>query len=85
MSETNGNGTARFFEAQRLAEKNLGRCHGPCRGIRTLTDLVTVMFRDTIATSICPDCFEHVDLVISMQPDGLNLKLIRKASIVVVG
>jgi hypothetical protein len=83
--ETKSNGHDKFVEAQRLAEANLGRCHGPCRQVKTLTELVTVFFRDTVATSICPECFEIVDLVISMTAEGLNLKLIRKASVVVVG
>lgn len=75
----------RFTEAQRLAEQNLGRCHGTCKRVLAIEDLVTTVFRGTVAMSICPDCFNFQDLVTSMTPEGLSLKLIKKQSIVVAG
>lgn len=75
----------RFTEAQRLAEQNLGKCHGKCKRILPFDDLVTTVFRGTVAMAICPDCFDYVDLISTMTPEGLSLKLIRKQSIAVVG
>lgn len=73
----------RFTEAQRLAEQNLGRCHGACKRVLSIEDLVTTVFRGTIAMSVCPDCFNFVDLITTMTPEGLSLKLIKKQAIVI--
>jgi hypothetical protein len=75
----------RFTEAQRLAEQQLGRCHGKCKRVLPFDDLVTTVFRGTVAIALCPDCFDYVDLVTTMTPEGLSLKIIRKQSIAVVG
>lgn len=75
----------RFFEAQRLAETGLGRCHGPCRTIRPLEDMISVSFRKTIATAICTLCLEHIDLNINMLPEGINVRLIKRSPIVLLG
>lgn len=75
----------RFTEAQRLAEQNMGRCHGRCKRLMPLTELVTTIFRDTVAISICPDCFITHDLVIGMSEAGLKLQIVKKQEIVLAG
>ena len=78
-------GYERFLEAQRLADDNLGRCQGRCRKVIPLQELITVLFRNTIAMSMCVDCFDTTDLLLSMLPEGLNIKLVRKSEIAVIG
>lgn len=76
---------SRFTEAQRLAEQNLGRCQGRCKRVMPLYELVTTIFRDTVAMSICPDCFATHDLIIGMAPEGLKLQIVKKQEIVLAG
>jgi hypothetical protein len=74
-------GYERFLRAQKLAEEGLGACHGKCRRTMPITELVTVVFRNTVAMSLCPNCLDTTDLVMSMKPEGLDLRLVHKGSI----
>lgn len=75
----------RFTEAQRLAEQGLGRCHSRCKRVLPMAELVTTIFRNTVAISICPDCFTTHDLIIGMSLDGLKLQIVKKQEIVLAG
>ncbi len=59
----------RFFNAQRTHETE---------------QMLVVKFRNAVATCVCCDCFEKVDLHVSMKPEGLNLQLRQKSSIILV-
>ena len=77
-------GRDRFLEAQKLAQEDLGRCQGRCHQVMPIYELITLQFRNTVAMAMCVNCFDTTDLLLSMLPEGLNIKLVRKTELAVV-
>lgn len=72
----------RFVETQRLASTGSGRCHGPCKRVLQIDEMISVSYQKTIAMTVCTPCFTELDLHMSMRTEGINIQLIKRSPII---